>query len=130
MAGRAGTALEGLTRWNGFDWRVNIALVGGFAAKELIISTLGTAYSLGDVEADENTSLSRRLASNPQWNPLKAFALIVFIMLYSPCFVTVACIIKESKWKWGLFSMAFSTVAAFAISILIYQGGLWLGIGV
>lgn len=129
IAGRIGTSLETVSRWVGFDWRLNIALVGGFAAKELIISTLGTAYSLGEVQAEENASLSQRLANDPQWNPLRAFALIMFIMLYSPCFVTVACIVKESAWKWGLFSMAFNTVTAFIIAFVVYQGGLRLGIG-
>jgi ferrous iron transport protein B len=47
IAGRIGGALEGVSRWAGFDWRTNIALVGGFAAKEVVVSTLGTAYSLG-----------------------------------------------------------------------------------
>ena len=130
FAGRLGIALERLSRWCGFDWRINIALVGGFAAKEVIISALGTAYSLGKIEADEGTSLSQRMANDPQWSPLSAFALIAFIMLYAPCFATVACIIKESgSWKWGIFSMIFNTTVAFMVATLIYQGGRWLGIG-
>jgi len=129
FAGRIGTGLEIFSRWCGFDWRTNVALVGGFAAKEVIISTLGTAYSLGDVEADESLSLSQRLQKDPHWNPLTAFAAMVFIMLYSPCFVTVTCIVKESgSWKWGLFSMAFNTVVAFLFAAAIYQGGRLLGL--
>ena len=130
IAGRLGISLESLSRWAGFDWRTNIAMVGGFAAKEVIISTLGTAYSLGQVEAEESLSLSQRLAGDPQWNPLRAFAVMVFIMLYAPCFVTVTCIIRESAWKWGIFSMVFNTAVAFLIAVAIYQGGLWLGLGV
>jgi ferrous iron transport protein B len=130
FAGRLGIALERLSRWCGFDWRINIALVGGFAAKEVIISALGTAYSLGKTEADKSTSLSQRMANDPQWSPLSAFALIAFIMLYAPCFATVACIIKESgSWKWGIFSMVFNSTVAFMAAALIYQGGRWLGIG-
>ncbi|ABK18172.1 ferrous iron transport protein B [Syntrophobacter fumaroxidans] len=130
FAGRIGTALEGITRWTGFDWRLNVALLSGFAAKELIISTLGTAYSLGESGKDEELSLSARLAADKSWNPLQAFAVIVFIMLYAPCLATVTCIIKESgTWKWGVFSMAFNTAIAFALAILVYQGGLWLGMG-
>lgn len=129
FAGRMGTGLEIFSRWCGFDWRTNVALVGGFAAKEVIISTLGTAYSLGGVEADESLSLSQRLQKDPHWNPLTAFAAMVFIMLYSPCFVTVTCIVKESgSWKWGLFSMAFNTVVAFLFAAAIYQGGRLLGL--
>lgn len=130
FAGRVGTAMESFSRWSGFDWRTNVALLSGFAAKEIIISTLGTAYSLGKVETGEDLSLSERLRKDPLWNPLKAFAVIVFIMLYAPCFATVTCIIKESgAWKWGVFSMVFNTSVAFLIAVLIYQGGRWLGLG-
>ncbi|MCK8601030.1 ferrous iron transport protein B [Desulfoferrobacter suflitae] len=129
-AGRIGMALETLTQWSGFEWRTNVALLAGFAAKELIISTLGTAYSLGGADLDAGMSLSRRLASDPQWNRLRAFSLIVFIMLYAPCLATVTCIAKESgAVKWALFSLAFNTTAAYLISAAIYQGGLWMGIG-
>ncbi len=130
FAGRIGTALEKVTRWCGFDWRTNVALVGGFAAKEVIISTLGTAYSLGELDGDDSTTLSQRLRQDPHWNPLVAFAAMVFIMLYSPCFVTVTCIIKESgSWKWGVFSMAFNTTVAFLAATAVYQGGRLLGLG-
>jgi ferrous iron transport protein B len=64
-AGRFGIALEGISKWAGFDWRTNIALVGGFAAKEVVISALGTAYSLGEVDPEESDSLSEILAKTP-----------------------------------------------------------------
>ncbi|SMC17307.1 ferrous iron transport protein B [Desulfacinum hydrothermale DSM 13146] len=128
FAGRMGRALETFSRWCGFDWRTNVALVGGFAAKEVIISTLGTAYSLGQVEADQSLSLSQRLQQDPHWKPLTALAAMIFIMLYSPCFVTVTCIVKETgSWKWGLFSMAFNTTVAFVFATAVYQGGRLLG---
>lgn len=130
FAGRVGGALEGISGWCGFDWRTNVALLSGFAAKEIIISTMGTAYSLSEVREGEDLSLSERLAAEPQWNRLKAFALIVFIMLYAPCFATVTCIIKESgAWQWGVFSMVFNTTIALLMAIAIYQGGLRLGLG-
>lgn len=131
FAGRIGSSLEGVSGLSGFDWRTNVALLSGFAAKELIISTYGTAYSMGKVKRGEDIPLSQELKGDPGWNPLRAFALIVFIMLYAPCFATVACIIKESgAWKWGLFSMMFNTTIAFAMAVAIYQGGRWLGIGI
>jgi ferrous iron transport protein B len=130
FAGRVGLHLEGLTKWCGFDWRTNVALLSGFAAKELIISTFGTAYSLGKSKKGEDVPLSEQLARDPAWNPLRAVALIVFIMLYAPCLATVTCIIKEGgAWKWGLFSMVFNTSLAFLVAIAIYQGGRWVGIG-
>ena len=131
IAGRMGVALENITQYCGFDWRTNVALVAGFAAKEIVVTTLGTAYSLGNVEDEESSSLSDLLARDPLWNPLVAFTLIIFCMIYTPCFVSVVCLIKEAgSWKWGLFSIVFNTTIAFLIAVLIYQGGRLLGIGV
>lgn len=124
IAGRIGISLEGISSLAGFDWRTNIALVGGFAAKEVIVSTLGTAYSLGEIDPEQTGSLPERLASSPGWNPLVAVSLLVFIMFYAPCFVTVVCIAREAgSWKWGAFSIVFNTVLAFAMSVAIYQVG-------
>jgi ferrous iron transport protein B len=131
LAGRIGTVLEYVSRWAGFDWRTNIALVGGFAAKEVVVSTLGTAYSLGEVDPAESGALSDALAKDPSWSPLVALGLIVFTIFYSPCFVSVVCISKESgSWKWGAFSIAFNTLLAFFLAVLIYQVGSVLGLGV
>lgn len=124
IAGRIGTAIEGITQLAGFDWRTNIALVGGFAAKEVVVSTLGTAYSLGEVDAEESASLAEKLKSAPGWTPVTAFALIIFTIFYAPCFVTVVCIAKETgSWKWGAFSIVFNTALAFGLSIVFYQVG-------
>ncbi len=129
IAGRIGGALETVSKWAGFDWRTNIALVGGFAAKEVVVSTLGTAYSLGEVDPEETGSLSETLARDPGWSPLMAVGLIVFTMFYSPCFVSVICISRESgSWKWGVFAMAFNTVLAFVLAVLIFQIGSAFGI--
>ena len=131
LAGRMGTALEPLGSLCGFDWRTNVALVGGFAAKEVIVSTLGTAFSLGEVDPENSTSLSERLATDPRWNPLVALSLIVFSIFYAPCFVTVVCIVKEAgSWRWGLFSLVFNTVLAFGAATAVYQVGSLLGFGV
>ncbi|WP_207683513.1 ferrous iron transport protein B [Desulfonema magnum] len=128
IAGRIGTALEKITQFAGFDWRTNIALLGGFAAKEVVVSTLGTAYSLGEVDPEESESLSETLANSPAWSPLVAFSLIIFIMFYAPCFATVVCIVKEAgTWKWGVFSMGFNTLLAFTLATLIFQAGSLLG---
>ncbi|MBU0676375.1 MAG: ferrous iron transport protein B [Proteobacteria bacterium] len=129
LAGRLGSGLESVSRLAGFDWRTNIALVGGFAAKEIIISTLGTAYSLGDVDPNSDDSLAQTLGASPNWDQVKALALILFIMFYSPCFVTVACIIREAgSWRWGVFSMIFNTTFAFLLATIVYQAGKGLGL--
>ena len=130
VAGWIGQRLENLTRPLGFDYRVNIALIGGFAAKEVVVSTLGTAYSLGEVATDETGSLSERLKKDPNWNPLRAFSLLVFTMLYVPCFVTVISIRRESSWAWAGFSIAFNLVAAYLVALVVRQGGEALGLGV
>lgn len=121
IAGRIGKALEPLSRLAGIDWRTNIALVGGFAAKEVIVSTLGTAYSLGEVDAEDAGSLAERLAANPDFTLAAAIALMLFVLIYAPCFVTVVTIWRESNWKWALFSTAYSTVTAYVLAVAVYQ---------
>jgi ferrous iron transport protein B len=129
VAGRLGRLLEGISWMAGFDWRTNIALVGGVAAKEIVISTLGTAYSLGAVDQAADDSLSRTLAMAPNWNRVKALSLILFIMFYSPCFVTVVCIVRETgSWKWGAFSIVFNTTFAFLLATVVYQVSMALGL--
>ncbi len=128
IAGRIGIALESISKWAGFDWRTNIALVGGFAAKEVVVSTLGTAYSLGGVDPETAGSLSETLANDPNWTPLVALSLIIFTIFYAPCFVTVVCIVKEAgSWKWGAFSIIFNTLLAFILATLIFQIGSAMG---
>ena len=118
--------MEALSQFAGFDWRTNIALVGGFAAKEVIVSTLGTAYSMGDVDVDAADSLGARLFQSPHWNRVIAVAALVFIMFYAPCFVTVVCIAREASWKWAFFSMAFNTAFAFLLAVSVFQIGMLL----
>ncbi|MDO9581881.1 MAG: nucleoside recognition domain-containing protein, partial [Desulfomicrobium sp.] len=124
LAGMIGTALEPVSKPAGFDWRTNIALLGGFAAKEVIVSSLGTAYSLGEVDPEESVGLSEKLRSDPAWNVWVAVSLIAFVLLYAPCFVTVAVIGREIGWKWAAFSVGFNTVLAYGVSVTIYQVGM------
>ncbi len=117
FAGYLAKKMEFITKPLGFDYRVNIALIGGFAAKEVILSTLGTAYSIGSEK--EELSLSERLRNDPAWNKGKAFALMVFIMLYVPCMATVASIVKETSWRWAIFSVCFNLLYAYTISFAV-----------
>ena len=128
VAGRIGTGIEVVSQWAGFDWRINIALVGGFAAKEVVVSTLGTVYSLEEADPENKSSLAASIASSPDWSPLVALSLIIFTIFYAPCLVTVVIIARESgSWKWGAFSMAFNTAVASVLAILIFQIGSALG---
>jgi ferrous iron transport protein B len=80
IAGKIGSFFEPISSYAGFNWKTNIAMLGGFAAKEVIISTLGTVYSMGDVEADDAGSLGQRLVKDPEWNSVVAVSALIFIM--------------------------------------------------
>ena len=128
IAGRIGVGLERVTQYAGFDWRSNIALIGGFGAKEVIVSTLGTAYSLSGEEDETSESLIQRIQDDQHWknNMPAAISFLLFVLLYSPCFMAVVVIAKEAgSWGWGLFSVIFNTIVAYAVSVAVYQvGGL------
>ena len=126
LAGRLGHGLEPVSQWAGFDWKTNISLIGGIAAKEVIISTLGTAYSMAEIDSGQGLSLSQKLARDPSWNRVKGIGFMVFVLIYSPCFISVITIVRESSWKWGVFSVVFNTLLAFALAVLIYQSGQML----
>ncbi|WP_027184361.1 ferrous iron transport protein B [Desulfovibrio inopinatus] len=126
LAGRLGVALESVSWLAGFDWQTNIALTGGIAAKEVIVSTLGTAYSLGGGGPEVTDSLAERLAHDSSWTVVKAMSLMVFILLYAPCFVTIVVMAKETSWRWAAFSAVFNTVLAFTLATLIYQVGIMI----
>ena len=126
VAGRLGIALEPISQISGFDWRTNIALIGGLAAKEVIVSTLGTAYSLVSVDDEDAdaANLQARLAADPHWNPAVAAALMVFVLLYAPCFMVVIMIRQETaSMAWAAFSVVFNTIFAFTVSTGVYQIG-------
>jgi len=122
-AGRAGMAMESVMSPAGFNWRTNIALLGGFAAKEVIVSTLGTAYALGKVEAEESAPLSEKIAQDETFSKAGAVALIAFVILYAPCFVTIVAMAREVGWKWASFAMLFNTALAYVVAVAIFQAG-------
>lgn len=125
FAGRIGMALEPLTRPAGFNWRTNVGLVGGIAAKEAIVSTLGTAYSLGEVDPEDAGSLAETLASQPDWSRANALSLMLFVLLYSPCFVALVVIKNEAGgWRWLVFSLVFNTLLAYGVAVVAYNVGL------
>ncbi len=129
VAGQVGKALEWFSWPLGFDWRTNVSLVGGFAAKEVVISTLGTAYSLGDVDPKNALPLSEKLKVEPCWGPLTAFCMTIFVMLYAPCLVTLVVIRKETgTWRWPLFAVAYTMVLAYSVTLVIRTVGTALGL--
>jgi ferrous iron transport protein B len=128
VAGRLGKLVEPVSRYAGFDWRTNIALLGGLSAKEVILSTLGTAYSLGAAEEDEQATLKERLAKDPEWTTARGVSLMVFILLYSPCVVTLVVIRQEAgSWLWSAFSVLFNTLVAYGLAVATYL--VWSRLG-
>ena len=131
IGGRMGVALESIFKPLGFDWRVNVALVGGFAAKEVVVSTLGTAYSLGQAHPSQGATLEERLKREPGWNSLTAFTMILFVMLYAPCMVTLVVIKKETgSWGWTFFATGYTVVMAYCVAFAVHTVGAFLGLGV
>ncbi|MCX7822468.1 MAG: ferrous iron transport protein B [Syntrophobacterales bacterium] len=129
IAGRLGKSLSYITKFCGFDWKINVALFGGFAAKEVILSTLGTAYALGTEDEESTKSLSERIRNDPHWTPLMAWVFMVFVMIYAPCMATLVVIAKETgSLRWSIFSLVFNTAIAFMLAVGMYQGGLALGL--
>ena len=130
IGGKIGVALETVFKPMGFDWRTNVALLGGFAAKEVIVATLGTAYSLGEVETKKADNLSEQLRKEPGWNPLMAFTLLLFVMLYNPCIATLVTIRKESgTWRWTLFAMLYTTALAYVVALAVHSVGSFFKLG-
>lgn len=123
LAGRLGTALEPIGAPAGFDWRINIAVLAGIAAKEVVVSTLGTAYSLSDVDPESaEQTLGQRLLADPSWSPARAMALMLFVLLYAPCFVSVVVLRQESgSWGWALLPVALNTALAYGVAVAAYQ---------
>jgi len=126
-AGQFGKAIEPAIMPLGFDWRIGISLVSGVTAKEVVISTMGTIYSIGDGE-ENSQGLSKALKHDEHMNPLVAYALMVFVLIYSPCLAALAVMRKETgSWKWPAISMVYLTTLAWIVTFIVYQGGKLLG---
>ncbi|MDD2439957.1 MAG: ferrous iron transport protein B [Methanosarcinaceae archaeon] len=124
LIGSLGHFLEPLVAPLGFDWKVAVALVFGFVAKEVVIGSLGVLYGAGEDES----AIMAGMQADPALDPVIAFGLMVFTLLYVPCVATVGVIKKETgSWKWTLFSAAYGTTLAWIFAFLIYQGSRILG---
>lgn len=128
FAGRAGRFVEPVMRHAGFDWKINVALFSGVAAKEVIISTLGIVYGLGGEEPDEadiaEAPLTSRIRADRAYSPASALALMVFVMIYIPCIATLAVARKElGSMKWPAFMAGYTLVLAWVLAVAIFQIG-------
>jgi ferrous iron transport protein B len=129
IAGRAGKIIEPVLKPLGFDWRLGIAIFSGFAAKEVVVSTMGTIYGVGEAD-EESSSLRQRLGSDPRYSKLIAYAFLVFVLLYMPCMAAMAVFLRESgSSKEMLFQIGYTTVLAWIMAFVVYQGGKLFGLG-
>ncbi|SEB04869.1 ferrous iron transport protein B [Thalassobacillus cyri] len=114
-----GSSIAPLLAPIGFDnWQSSAALLTGFLAKEVVVSTMSIIYTVPDGTLQEVLATS--------FTPLAAYSFMVFILLYIPCLATIAAINKETgSRKWTLFSMAYALIIAYAVSFSIYQIGQW-----
>jgi hypothetical protein len=116
--GWIGRSLEPVTRFAGFDWKINMALISSFAARESSVATLGVLFQEG---ADENITLEERMGRESQTGgrtPPHAFALMLFFALYPPCLAaTIMMKAQTGSYRWMLFSIAFPTAFGLAVAL-------------
>jgi len=124
-AGHLGQTIEPLIAPLGYDWKIGIALITSFAAREVFVGTMATLYS---VEETDNNSLRAKMAAAKHADGSKvytlpaAFSLLIFYMLAMQCMSTLAVVKRETKsWKWPLFQLGFMTLLAYGMSWLVYQ---------
>ena len=134
FAGKIGHTIEPAIQPLGFDWKVGIALITSFAAREVVVSTMATIYNVENT-ADDMVQLSDAMKNDinpstglPVFTPLVAVSFMVFYVYAAQCMATFAIIRRETNtWKWPIFMITYMNVLAYLVSLLVYQGGLWLG---
>ena len=135
--GAIGRTVEPVFKPLGWDWRISMAAIASFPAREVIVATLGTIFNLGNNEDEESQSL-REALQRATWDesPRKLFnipvalSIMVFFALCSQCAATLATIKRETNgWKWPLFSFTYMTALAYFGAMLAYNVGMWLGWG-
>ncbi len=129
ILGMVGRSLEPITQWAGFNWKINVAILSSFAARESSVATIGVLYQQG---ADESKNLEERMgaeAGSSDFTPLHALAIMVFFALYPPCLATTIMIrVQTGSYRWMLFSILFPTTLGFVVAMCIFTGGRLLGL--
>lgn len=133
--GRIGKTIEPVFRPQGFDWKLDVSLIAGVGAKEIVASTMGVLYANDEEVADDTIEdQSERYANLRQKmtadgiTPLIAFAYLLFVLIYFPCIATIAAIKGETgSWKWALFTACYTTGLAWIVSAIVYQAGKAIG---
>jgi ferrous iron transport protein B len=133
-AGQLGHVIEPVIRPLGFDWKIGVALIASFAAREVLVSTLSIIYNTGkDADAQSEGLMqairdAKRDDGTKVWTPLTAVTLMVFFVLAMQCMSTVAVVRRETNsWSWTIFMVVYMTGLAYAAAFLTFQGGRLLG---
>jgi len=127
-AGIMGRSIEPVIKPLGYDWKIGIALITSFAAREVFVGTMATLYSVGE-DADENSETLRnkmqsakRVDGSPVYTKATGFSLLVFYLLAMQCMSTLAIVKKETgSWKWPIIQLVYMTVIAYVLSFITYQ---------
>jgi ferrous iron transport protein B len=128
--GRAGKAIYPVVRPIGFSWEMGVSLITGFVAKEVVVSTMGVLYHVDAGEARPGETLPDALRDPSSGiTPLAAFAFMVFVLLYTPCIVSVIAIKREIGTGWMWFSIGYQLALAWLVSFGIYRIGSAVGLG-
>ena len=128
--GRIGKAIEPAFRAQGFDWKLDVSLIAGVGAKEIVASTMGVLYADDETVADDTSDspekydVLRQKMQADGITPLTAFSYLLFVLIYFPCIATIAAIKGETgSWRWAAFAAVYTTVLAWLVSAAVYQVG-------
>ncbi|MGO8693172.1 MAG: ferrous iron transport protein B [Rectinemataceae bacterium] len=127
-AGDIGKFIQPLFAPLGFDWKISVAVVTGFAAKEVIVSTMGILYRVGTEEDEQSQSLRNALRADPHINPLVAFVFMLFVLVIPPCIAALSAIRAELGWGWLGFAFIFMLTLGWCLAAAVYQIGLLAGL--
>jgi ferrous iron transport protein B len=130
MAGRLGRLVEPLIRPLGFDWKIGVAVITGFAAKEVVVSTFGILYKVGTDEGEGSRGLRAALEADPVFSPLVAFVLMLFVLVIPPCFAALATLRAELGTNWLVFSIVYMLSLGWLLAFATRSLGTALGWGV
>lgn len=127
--GIIGKTIEPVFKAQGFDWKLDVSLIAGVGAKEIIASTMGVLYADDDNVSDnsEKYQILNKKMQEDGITPLIAFSYLLFVLIYFPCIATIAAIKSETgSWKWTIFTMLYTTILAWLISACCFQIGTLL----
>ena len=130
VLGRLGKFIEPVVKPLGWDWKIGIAVIASFPAREVVVATLGIIYNLGSEESEESENLRQKMR-NATWDddpnqkvftPIVALSVMVFFALCAQCAATLAVIKRETgSWKWPVFTFSYMTILAYCAALITYQ---------